>query len=150
MIFNNFICEVARKGRRSPYLIFRGFFDPRGQPTVMAGSDHCFCTCRPFVRRYVCPHFSKQNKFQVKTMFATGETVSQAEWIIDEICLVFLSFSYLTKFSLFMHTKQFSLQYNIFHLTFYLMRKSIIEQLHSREYCKEFFIFNSNFAVNSI
>ena len=53
----------------------------------MAGSDHmnndhCFCTCRPSVR----PHFSKQNKFQAKTMFATGETVGLAEWIIDDKC----------------------------------------------------------------
>ena len=23
--------------------------DPRGRPTVTAGSDNCFCTCRPFV-----------------------------------------------------------------------------------------------------
>ena len=66
--------------------------DPRGRPTVTAGSDHCFCTCRPFVspsvRPYVRPHFSKQNKFQAKTMFATGETVGLAEWIIDDTCLV--------------------------------------------------------------
>ena len=54
--------------------------DPRGRPTVTAGSDHCFCTCRPSVR----PHFSKQNKFQAKTMFASGETVDLAKWIIDD------------------------------------------------------------------
>ena len=29
--------------------------DPRGRPTVTAGSDHCFRTCRPCVR----PHFSQ-------------------------------------------------------------------------------------------
>ena len=40
--------------------------------------DHCFHTCRPPVRSY----FSKRNKFQEK-MFATGETVGLAEWIID-------------------------------------------------------------------
>ena len=59
--------------------------DPRGRPSVTAGSDHCFCTCRPSV----CPHFSnlaKQNK--VKTMFATGRTVGLAKWIIDDTCLV--------------------------------------------------------------
>ena len=50
-----------------------------------AGSDHCFHTCRPFV----LPHFSKQNKFQMRTMFATGETVGLAEWIIDDTCFVF-------------------------------------------------------------
>ena len=55
--------------------------DPRGRPTVTAGSDHCFCTCRPFVRPPVRPHFSKQNKFQAKTMFTTGKAVGLAEWI---------------------------------------------------------------------
>ena len=65
------------------------FFDPRGRPTVIkAGRDHCFCTCHPSVR----PQFSKQNKFQEKTILATGETVGLAEWIIDDTCLVFLSF----------------------------------------------------------
>ena len=62
--------------------------DPFGQPTVTAGRDHCFCTC-PFVRTYVRPHFSnlaKQNK--AKTMFATCETVSLAEWIFNDTCLI--------------------------------------------------------------
>ena len=41
------------------------------------------------VRSYVRPpHFSKQNKFQAKAMLATGETVSLAEWIIYDTCLV--------------------------------------------------------------
>ena len=63
--------------------------------TVPAGSDHYFHTecpfVRPFVRSSVRPHFlksSKQNK--QKTMFATGETVGLAEWIIDETCLVII------------------------------------------------------------
>ena len=29
----------------------------------------------------VRPHYSKQNKFQVKPMFPTGETVGLTEWI---------------------------------------------------------------------
>ena len=33
-------------------------FDPLGRPTVTAGRDHCFCTCRPSIR----PHFSKSSK----------------------------------------------------------------------------------------
>ena len=66
-------------------------FDPRGRPTVTAGSDHCFCTCR---------HFSKQNKFKAKTMFATGETVGQAEWIIDDTCLVIYSFTMVSTYNL--------------------------------------------------
>ena len=59
--------------------------DPRGRPTVTAGSDHCFHKCRPSVRP---SPLSKQNKFQAKTMFATGETVGLAEWIYDDTCLV--------------------------------------------------------------
>ena len=57
--------------------------DPLGRPTVTAGCDHCFRTCCPSV-----PHFSKQNEFQAKTMFTTGETVGLAEWIIDDTCLI--------------------------------------------------------------
>ena len=34
------------------------------------------------------PHFSKQNKFQSKTIIATGETVDLVEWIINDTCLV--------------------------------------------------------------
>ena len=64
-------------------------FDPRGQPTVTAGSDHCFHTCCPSVR----PHFSQSSKTkQQKTMFATGVTVGLDEWIIDDTCLVLLIF----------------------------------------------------------
>ena len=53
--------------------------DPRGRPTVTAGSDNCFCTCRTSVHT----HFSKQNKFQDRTMFATAVTMGMAKWIID-------------------------------------------------------------------
>ena len=64
--------------------------DPRGRPTFTAGSDHCFCTCRPSVR----PHLSKQNKIQVKTMFANGETVGLAEWIIDDKPVLYIGYTY--------------------------------------------------------
>ena len=40
-------------------------------------------------------NFSKQNKFQAKTMFTTGETVGMAEWIIDDTCLVSTLILYL-------------------------------------------------------
>ena len=53
---------------------------------------HCFCTCRPFVR----PHFSKQNKFQAKTMFSTSETVGLAEWIIAENTFFIIPFLFTT------------------------------------------------------
>ena len=77
----------------------RIIIDPRGRPTVTDGRDHCFCTCRlfvrPSVRPSVHPHFSKQNKFQTKTMFTTGETVGLAEWIIDDTCLIMYCICFL-------------------------------------------------------
>ena len=42
------------------------------------------------IRSYVRPHFSKPNKCQAKTMFATGETVGLVEWIIDDTSLVLI------------------------------------------------------------
>ena len=70
----------------------KGHIDPRIRPRVTAGSDNYFCTCRPFVhpsvRPSVCHHFSKQNKFQAKTVFTTGKIVGLAERIIDDTCLV--------------------------------------------------------------
>ena len=41
---------------------------------------------RPSVELYVRPsqYTAKQNKFQVKTMLTTDETVCPAEWIIDD------------------------------------------------------------------
>ena len=46
----------------------------------------------------VRPHFSKQNKFQAKTEFATGETASLAEWIIDDTCLVSSKLSQISNY----------------------------------------------------
>ena len=40
-------------------------FDPRGRPTVADGSDHCFCTCRPYVRTSV-PTFQNKTNFKRK------------------------------------------------------------------------------------
>ena len=48
--------------------------DPLGQPSVPAGSDHCFRTCYPYVRFQNLP---KQNIFQEKTMF----TILARLWI---------------------------------------------------------------------
>ena len=67
-------------------------FDPLDPLTVTGDRDHCFCTHHPSV----CPsiptfqNLAKQNK--AKTMFATGETVGLAEWIIDDTCLVYFTF----------------------------------------------------------
>ena len=63
----------------------------------MAGSDNCFLhmsSVRPSVRL----HFSKQIKFKAKTIFATGETVGLAEWIIDDTCLVLSYFRWVYHF----------------------------------------------------
>ena len=43
--------------------------------SAIIGSDHCFFTCHPFVRSFVCrcvSTFQTNNKFQVKTMLAPG------------------------------------------------------------------------------
>ena len=53
--------------------------DPQSRPAVIIVSAH---VVRP------SPLFTKQNKFQAKTMFATGEAVGLAEWIIDDTCLI--------------------------------------------------------------
>ena len=39
-------------------LYIHSSFDPLGRPSITAGWDHCFCTCRPYVR----PHFSNLEK----------------------------------------------------------------------------------------
>ena len=39
--------------------------DPRGRPTVPAGSDHCFCTCCPYIRTSV-PTFQNKTNFKRK------------------------------------------------------------------------------------
>ena len=47
----------------------KDIFDPRGRPTVTAGSDHCFCTCRPFVRQSVLTFQNKTNLKRKKCSF---------------------------------------------------------------------------------
>ena len=42
------------------------------------------CVVRTSVTTF--QNLAKQNKFQAKTMFTTGETVGLAEWIIDDTC----------------------------------------------------------------
>ena len=54
--------------------------DPQSRPEVITVFAHV-------VRTSVRIHFLKQNKFQAKTMFATGETLGLTEWIIDDTCL---------------------------------------------------------------
>ena len=61
-------------------------FDPLGRSTITVGGDHCLHTCYPSVPTF--QNLAKQNKFQAKTMFTTGEIVGLAEWIIDDTCLV--------------------------------------------------------------
>ena len=52
-----------------------------------------------FVRTYTFQNLAKQNKFQVKTMFTTGETVGLAERIMDDTCLVLFTL-FLSSFCL--------------------------------------------------
>ena len=59
---------------------FKIDIDPLGQPTVTVGRDHMSPSVPTF------QNLAKQNK--VKTILAAGETVGQAEWIIDDTCLV--------------------------------------------------------------
>ena len=59
--------------------------DSQSRPVVIIIFAH---VVRAYVRPYVHPHFSKQNKFQGKTIFTTAETVGLAEWIMDDTCLV--------------------------------------------------------------
>ena len=62
----------------------------------MQESGWIFWSTRPvviIVFIYVVPTFynlTKQNKFQVNTMFTTKETVGLVEWIIDDTSLQFL------------------------------------------------------------
>ena len=55
--------------------------DPQSRTVVIIVFAHV-------VRSSVRPHYSKQTKFLAQAMFATGETVGQAEWIIDNTCLL--------------------------------------------------------------
>ena len=71
---------------RSLNNLYRFSFDPLGRPTIPAGSDHCFATCCPYVRP--SPLYKSSKTKRQKTMFATGETVGLAEWIIDDTCVV--------------------------------------------------------------
>ena len=62
-----------------------GVIDPLVRPIVMAGSDIVFAhVVRPSVPTF--QNLAKQNKFQAKTMFTTGEIVVLAEWISDLVC----------------------------------------------------------------
>ena len=41
--------EILQMEQRVRFWYFP-VIDPRGRPKVTADSDHCFCTCRPFIR----------------------------------------------------------------------------------------------------
>ena len=76
----------ARKTVFSIYLCISQsvYIDPRGRPTVTAGSDHYFRTCCLSVRPSpLFKNHAKQNNFEARIVIATGGTVSLAEWIID-------------------------------------------------------------------
>ena len=58
---------------------------PQSRPVVIIVFTHVVRTQVPTFQ-----NLAKRYKFQVKTMFITGEIVGLAEWIIDDTCLVFL------------------------------------------------------------
>ena len=60
--------------------------DPRGRPTVTAGSDNYFHVCRSVP---TFQNLAKQNKFEVRIVIATVVTVGLAEWIIGSTSLVY-------------------------------------------------------------
>ena len=67
---------------KEPKLILSA--DPQSLPVVIIVFTH---VVRPSVPTF--QNLAKQNKFQAKTMFTTGKTVGLAEWIINDICLVY-------------------------------------------------------------
>ena len=91
LLSSNSISVERKRTRLCKWAAYVSTIDPLGQPTalpvVIIVFVHVVC---PYFR----PQFSKQNKFQEKTMFATGETVGLAEWIIDDTCLVHCCISY--------------------------------------------------------
>ena len=60
--------------------------DPPGRPTVTAGRDHCFCTCRLSVATF--QNLAKQSENNV----CYWQDCGLAEWIIDDTCLVEICF----------------------------------------------------------
>ena len=73
------------------FVIFIRSADPQSRLVVIIIFAH---VVRPFVRPSVRPSplFKSSTTKQQKIMVATGETVGLAEWIIDDTCLVILSF----------------------------------------------------------
>ena len=81
--------HFAKYARIPSFLSSRqlGYIDPRGLPTVTASSDHyfhswCLSVC-PSVLTF--ENLAKPNKFQVRIVIITGDTVGLAEWIIDSM-----------------------------------------------------------------
>ena len=77
------------------FLIFPPNIDPRGRPTVTAGSGHYFRTCCLYVRLSTLRtsvslfKISQKNKVQARKVIATGGTVGLTEWIIDDTHVLF-------------------------------------------------------------
>ena len=69
-------------------------FDPLGRPTITADSYHYFHTCCPSVSPQLSKNGAKQNNFKVRIVIATRGILGLAEGIIEDTCLVVLSFLY--------------------------------------------------------
>ena len=61
--------------------------NPQSRPVVIIVFAH---VVSPYVRPTTFQNIAKQNKFQAKTMFTTGENVGLAEWIIEARNILFL------------------------------------------------------------
>ena len=84
MIKNDLLIHIRNQDQRQ--LIISSIIDPRGRPTVTAGSDHTLftsgvCTSRP---SFTFHKLAKQKKFQVRIVIpSTCRIVGLVEWIID-------------------------------------------------------------------
>ena len=71
--------------------MLKKYLDPVGQPKVtQVGIIVIAHVVLPYVRPSAL--FKSRKTKQQKTMFATGVTMGLAEWIIDDTCLVCLTF----------------------------------------------------------
>ena len=78
------LCNLVEKLWREWHLLWH--IDPLGQPTLTAGSHHCFRAC---FRPYVLSHFSK---YRLKIVIATGRDCESGRVDHDDTCLVVYCF----------------------------------------------------------
>ena len=77
--------------------LIQPFFDPRGRPTVTAGSDHCLCTCYPSVPTFQ-NHLAKQKQISSVNNVHYWRVCGWAEWIIDDSTVFLFEFQTMNDF----------------------------------------------------